>query len=276
MTRTMHLPVALARTSGDDLAPLMRIAERVPIPRGAVQRRLAERARAGDRAAREQLILGNLRLVAKISGQFTDRGLSRADLVQEGVIGLMRAIDRFEPERGLSLSTYATWWIRQAMSRAVAERGRSVHLPIRMSEDAGALTRAAAALGDDGEEALARATGLDAARIREVRRCTAPVASLDHVAREGGATLGELQADPDVDVADTALARAAARDLYRALFGINPLERAVLALSHGLDGSAPRTVAEIATLLKVTPARVARCRKAGMEHLAQQMQDATG
>lgn len=265
------LPVSLTDAC-DTADALLNAVEHVPIPSGIQQRELARRMAAGDRRAREDLVLGNMRLVAKVAHQFTDRGLEWADLIQEGSIGLMRAIDKFDPDRKIMLSTYATWWIRQAIQRALAERARTIRLPIRISDDLQALRQAERAIVAAGKEPsvenLAAMTGLEEARVREARALDHGVASLDRpIAPQADTTLGETIPDDGLPTPEVVAQRLEADELYRAMFRIGPHERAVLALSFGLDGAHPHSAPEIGRILSLSPHAVRRLQQRGMQQL---------
>jgi RNA polymerase primary sigma factor len=238
-----------------------------PIPAtlsAAEERRLARRARGGDVDARNRLVEANVRLVAHLARRLRPQtaGVSHADLVQEGVLGLMRAIDGFEPHRGHRLSTYATWWIRAAMLRALAEEGRPMRLPSPVARRAWALARAerrlAAELGREptaGE--LAAELGGDEAEVGELRRAAAPVVSLH--APVGGArdaTLADLLPDDRGSDPHDDLTRVEdAEDLAAIVRALPPRARRILELRFGLDGTHPHSLAEAARALGTSQAR---------------------
>jgi len=214
--------------------------------------------RAGA-AARATFVAANERLVVAVARRYQHRGLPLDDLVQEGTVGLLRAIDLFDPTRGYKFSTYAVWWIKQAMRRALARQVPLAHVPDNVQMERARLARQAhalhAALGHPPSPAeLAAATGLPRARVDAlVAPLPAPV-PLDQLMGDGETTtLGDLLPDPAVDRPDAAAeAHALAAAVRAALAGLTPRDRAILAARHGLDGEPPRTLQEIGRSLGLT------------------------
>jgi len=214
--------------------------------------------RVGD-AARVAFVAANGRLVVAVARRYQHRGLPLDDLVQEGTVGLLRAVDLFDPARGYKFSTYAVWWIKQALRRALALQVPLVHVPINVQDERARLARQAqalhAALGhppSPGE--LAAATGLPRARVDAL---TAPLPApvpLDQRMGEGETTtLGDLLPDPAADRPDAAAeAHALTAALCAALATLPPRQRVILAAHHGLDGAPPRTLQEIGRSLGLT------------------------
>ncbi len=213
---------------------------------------------AGD-AARAAFVAANRRLVLTVARRYQHRGLPLDDLVQEGTVGLLRAVDLFDPARGYKFSTYAVWWIKQALRRALATQVPLVHVPINVQDERARLARQAhalhAALGhppSPGE--LAAATGVPLARVDAL---TAPLPApvpLDLTMGDGETTtLGDLLPDPAALRPDAAAeAREIADAVRAALAGLTPRDRAILAARHGLDGEPPRTLQEIGRSLGLT------------------------
>ena len=221
-----------------------------------------EALRAGD-AARAAFVAANGRLVVALARRYQHRGLPLDDLVQEGTVGLLRAVDLFDPARGYKFSTYAVWWIKQALRRALAQQVPLAHVPDNVQMERARLARRAhalhAELGHPPSHAdLAAATGLPRARVDAL---TAPLPApvpLDQIMGDGASTtLGDLLPDPDAlrpdDVAEAQELAAAVR---AALATLTPRERAILAARHGLDGAPPRTLNEIGQHLGLTRERV--------------------
>jgi RNA polymerase primary sigma factor len=219
-------------------------------------------ADAGD-AARAAFVAANERLVVAVARRYQHRGLPLDDLVQEGTVGLLRAVDLFDPARGYTFSTYAVWWIKQALRRALARQVPLAHIPDNVQQERARLARRAhalhAALGhppSPGE--LAAATGLPRARVDAL---TAPLPApvpLDQIMGDGeSTTLGDLLPDPDADQPDAlAEAHALAAAVRAALATLDPRARAILVARHGLDGAPPRTLQEIGQQLGLTRERV--------------------
>jgi len=218
--------------------------------------------RAGD-AARAAFVAANGRLVVALARRYQHRGLPLDDLVQEGTVGLLRAVDLFDPARGYKFSTYAVWWIKQALRRALAQQVPLAHVPDNVQMERARLARRAhalhAELGHPPSHAeLAAATGLPRARVDAL---TAPLPApvpLDQIMGDGeSTTLGDLLPDPDADRPDArAEAHALAAAVRAALATLDPRARAILVARHGLDGAPPRTLQEIGQQLGLTRERV--------------------
>ncbi|MCC6553562.1 MAG: sigma-70 family RNA polymerase sigma factor [Polyangiaceae bacterium] len=229
-------------------------------------RRALEAAEAGRRAAdqaKAELVESNLRLVLLFARRHVNQGLQLLDLVQEGNIGLMRAVDKFDHRRGIRFSTYAAFWVRQQMARAVAEQGKTIRVPVHMVESRQKLARARRRFvhehGREPDEAeLAAWTGLVREKVRAVSALAAEPLSLQAPSgAEGEATIGDFVADrsaaaPDEEIARTRMA-VKARELLKTL---SPREQEVLRLRFGLDGREELTLQEIGTMLSVSRERV--------------------
>ncbi len=218
--------------------------------------------RAGA-AARTTFVTANQRLVVAVARRYQQRGLPLDDLVQEGTVGLLRAIDLFDPARGYKFSTYAVWWIKQAMRRALARQVLVAHVPDNVQMERARLARQAhalhAALSHPPSPAeLAAATGLLRARVDAlIAPLPAPVPFDLLVGDDEAGTLGDLLPDPAADRPDVlAEAHALAAAVRAALATLTPRERAILAARHGLDGAPPRTLNEIGQHLGLTRERV--------------------
>lgn len=227
------------------------------------ERDLSRRAREGDRMARRRLIESNLRLVISIAKKYRGRGVPFEDLIQEGNAGLIRAVEKFDPEMGNRFSTYATWWIRQAVTRAVADHARTVRLPAHVVDSLYRLRRAESSLSielgrDATEEELAEQLGTkpeDARRLREVGQ---PISSIN--ARVGGtdegAEMGDLLADErSADDYVRVEIGQWEQTLVEAVRSLPEREARVLEMRHGLDGGSNRTLREVSEVLGISQER---------------------
>jgi RNA polymerase primary sigma factor len=250
----------------------MQLAAAIAVGRGAAKmlaknfqdpterKALEEQVRAGH-AASEALFHANLRLALHLARQFQHRGLPLADLIQEANIGLLTAVERFDHTLGNHFSTYAFWWIRQALSRALAERGRLIRLPPHVGDTLRKIERARSELSREGHDPtppeLAAAVGKKAKRVEQLLRVAVTPQSLDTTSDREDQGTERAVADPQApDVADEVADRAVARTLHAALQSMPPRERYVLARHFGLDGGEPAKLAEVARAVGLSRERV--------------------
>lgn len=246
---------------------------RIPLLPEEKERELARRMRDGDRRAREHLIVSHLRLVVSMAREYRDAGLDLLDLIQEGNLGLMEAVDRFDLERGVRLSAYARWWIRQAMGAAIERHAQMIRIPVHLFRAIIRFHRLRATFGGEEVEEwsdLLLAPGLTLERIQQVERTAADVISLDAPLSEDEEmeTLDEIIADDTVPPPERAALEALLREELTAIVGrLPPREAQVLRWRYGLEGATPLTLAEVGEALGVSRERARQLEERALKHL---------
>jgi RNA polymerase primary sigma factor len=237
---------------------------------------LAQAWKEGDGEARAQLITANLRLVVSIAKKYVDHGLALMDLIQEGNLGLMRATEDYDPTRGHKFSTYATWWIRQAVTRALAERSRTIRLPVHITETAARLRKIETVLmmengREPTDEELAEAAGLSVTKVRNIWHVLKIPVSLDEPVVQGDGDamfLGDCIAAPAEDAGDIAARNEVRAQIRAAVAALPERERRVLALRYGLeDGGQYRTLELVGDALGFTRERARQIEADALDRL---------
>jgi RNA polymerase primary sigma factor len=269
----VHALVPAAAQTQDPLKLYVRSIGGGPLLTRAEERELARRKDAGDEVAKRQLIEANLRLVMSITRNYTKAGVPLLDLIQEGNLGLIRAVEKFDYKMGYKLSTYATWWIRQSVTRALADQGRTIRLPVHVAEQVRRLLRSRRMLAQklNREPTLAeltKETGLTEQRVEDLLELVEDPVSLDVPVGDGESLYGDLiedlhSAQPEEKTAH--LLRA--KELANALSQLNPRMRHVLALRFGLDGEKPQTLEEVGAGLGITRERVRQLESRALREL---------
>jgi RNA polymerase primary sigma factor len=248
--------------------------DQYPLPDPDEQTELAKRVAAGDDEARRAMIAANLRLVVHWARRYQDRGVDFADLVQEGTFGLMRAVDKFDWQRGFRFSTYATWWIRQALQRAVQQHGATIRVPMEVAEQAQRADRMTWELAtelqrDPTPEEVAEASGVDNKALRSLQGVARVVASLDQpTGGDTGSPLGDLVAADDNEFEEDVERRLVLDRVRVAVEGLDELERDVVRLRFGLDGGSPASLQATATRLGIGVRRARQAETKALQHLA--------
>src|SRR3954449_12964902 len=267
-------PPVVQETTTDALQLFLRDAGRHPLLTAAQEVELAKRIERGDMEAKTRMIQSNLRLVVSIAKNYRNQGLPFLDLIQEGTLGLIRAVEKFDWRRGYKFSTYATWWIRQAVARALADKARTIRMPVhigeRMKKITGAERNLGAQLGREPTlEEVADEANLPIHQAHEVKAAARASTSLDQpVGETEDAVFGDFVAGdgplPDEQVEVSLRCQA----LGEALNALGDRERQVLILRYGLDDSEPKTLEEIGRRLGLTRERVRQIETEALKRLA--------
>jgi RNA polymerase primary sigma factor len=267
---------ALAETTTDALDIFMREVRRYPLLTAEEERELAKRVEAGDLEAKERMVNSNLRLVISIARRYQNQNLSLLDLIQEGTLGLIRAVEKFDWRRGFKFSTYATLWIQQAIQRGMANQARVIRLPVHVVEHQQRISRAErqllTRLGREPTDAeLAEAARLPEPRIAQVRELPRAVTSLDRpIGEDGDATLGDLVAGEEVEPLADLEVSLRSELLERALEALPERDALVLRRRYGLGDGDPQTLASVGAELGISPERVRQIERDALRRLAEQ------
>lgn len=260
-------------TSRANLAVYLGEIARIPLLSREEETGLARRARAGDEVAKARLIEANLRLVVQVARRYLNRGLPLPDLIEEGNLGLLRAVEKFEPERGTRFATYATWWVRHAIVRALANQARTIRLPVHVEMLLGRYvreqTRLTQALGRPPTvEEIAAALGTTVEQVEELEEIRQLPVSLDARIGEDRGRIADVVPDssPDPDAALGLLLRERT-ELISALDDLTENERKILRRRFGLDGDPPETLEAIGQRLRLTRERVRQIEAGALKKL---------
>ena len=235
----------------------------VPLLTGDEEVSLAERIASGDPEARKRLSEANLRLVVSIAKRYVGRGMQFLDLIQEGNLGLIKAVEKFDYTKGFKFSTYATWWIRQAITRAIADQARTIRIPVHMVETINKVKKISShLLHQNGHEPtadeIAAELGMSASKVREIMRVAQEPVSLETpIGEEEDSHLGDFIPDDDVPAPADAASHALLKEqLASVLSTLTPREEMVLHLRFGLEDGRPRTLEEVGKEFNVTRERI--------------------
>src|SRR6266576_4518240 len=264
---------AAEKSTSDPLRVYVRQIGDSPLLTREEERELARRKDAGDEAAKRKLIESNLRLVMSITRHYTKAGVPLLDLIQEGNLGLIRAVEKFDYKMGYKLSTYATWWIRQSVTRALADQGRTIRLPVHVAEQVRRLLRTRRQLAqkfnrEPTQAELAKESGLDEKRVQDLLDLVETPVSLETPVGDGESLYGDLIEDVNSHGPDEMTSqRSRSSELAQALSHLNPRMRRVLALRFGLDGEIPQTLEEVGAGLGITRERVRQLESRALREL---------
>ena len=260
----------------DSLRLYLRSIGRVELLTAEQEVTLAKRIERGDMTAKQQMVEANLRLVVSIAKSYLGRGLTFLDLIQEGSLGLIRAVEKFDYRRGYKFSTYATWWIRQAVTRAIADKARTIRIPVHMVEKLNRVTHVERQLvqrmGREPEPAeIAEELKITVREVRDILRVAQMPISLEKpVGDEEESELGDFVADDRTEEPfDTATERLQREDIQKALDALPERERQVIELRYGLRGHEPLTLEEVGRAFGVTRERIRQIENNTLKKLKQ-------
>ena len=249
--------------STDTLQLFLKDIGKVPLLTAAQEVELAKRIEAGDHSAKQAMVEANLRLVVSIAKRYRNQGLPFLDLIQEGTIGLVRAAEKFDWRKGFKFSTYATWWIRQAVARAIADKGRTIRMPVHVVEKLNKISRSERKLRAElAREPTAHEIAVDldlpVEEVEQIKRSAQTPVSLEKpVGDEEESEFGHFLTDESEPLPDEAAEVTMRREALRSILGaLSPRERQVLELRYGLDGQQPRTLDEVGRAFNVTRERI--------------------
>ena len=236
---------------------------KVPLLTAEKELELANRMSHGDESAKKQIVEANLRLVVSIAKRYVNRGMFFLDLIQEGNLGLMKAADKFDYGKGFKFSTYATWWIRQAITRAIADQARTIRIPVHMVETINKVLRVSRQLlqemgREPTEEEIAKEMDMPVDKVREILKIAQEPVSLEMpIGEEEDSHLGDFIADDNTPApADAAPYQMLREHLLEVLHTLTPREEAVLKLRFGLEDGRPRTLEEVGKVFDITRERI--------------------
>lgn len=241
----------------------LREISQVPLLTPEEEVKLAAQIKRGNKRAREKMIMANLRLVVKIAHDFSNYGLPLLDLISEGNIGLMKAVERFDPKKGGKLSTYASWWIKQSIKRALANQSKTIRLPVHLVDKIGKIRRVAARMTEElgrepADEELAEELGLPLAKVTHLKNVAVRPASLDaRISADDDTPFGDLVSDEKAENPFAVLRDKDLRGEVEDLLGaLDSRERKIIAFRFGLEGGRERTLEEVGVKFGVTRERI--------------------
>jgi RNA polymerase primary sigma factor len=275
VAQTNFRPDELAGTTTDALQLFLNELRRYPLLSKEEEIELAKRVEQGDLEAKERMINSNLRLVVSIAKKYQGQELSLLDLIQEGIFGLIRAVEKFDYRKGFKFSTYATFWIRQAIQRGLANKARTIRIPVHIGQRERKVARAerdlSARLGrEPTDEEISKEAEVPVAQIEEVRAAARTVTSLDRpVGEEGGASFGDLLPSDEDSLEEEIEVSLAQETLRQTVADLPEPERNVIRLRYGIDGDDPKPLRETGRRLGLSAERVRQLESRALKHLSE-------
>ncbi len=266
---------ALATLTSDALQLFLRDVRRHPLLTAAEEVELAQRIERGDLEAKERMVNSNLRLVVSLAKKYQGHELALLDLIQEGILGLIRAAEKFDWRKGYKFSTYATFWIRQAIQRGLANQGRTIRIPVHIGQRERKIARVERELAarhgrPPSDEEIAAAADLTLIELHETREALRTITSLERtVGEEGQTELGDLLASNEPEPHQEVEIGLRDRTVREALEQLPEQERRVIKLRYGIGGQDPTALREAGRLMGLSPERVRRIEHKALEHLAE-------
>lgn len=264
----------------DSVRMYLREIGKIPLLTQEEELELAKKVLEGDKKAKDKLAEANMRLVVSIAKRYGGRGLDFLDLIQEGNTGLLRAVEKFDPDKGFKFSTYATWWIRQAITRAIADQARTIRIPVHMVETINKVLRTTRRLTQElnrepTNEEIAEAMGLEVDKIENVMRIKQDIASLDaSVGRDGDdeeSVLGDFVEDSERDSPEDATANQILKEqIAEILTTLGEREQKIIKLRFGIGGGRPHTLEEVGNEFSVTRERIRQIEAKALAKLRKQ------
>jgi RNA polymerase primary sigma factor len=273
---TTYANPQVAAMTSDSLQLFLNEAGRYPLLTALEEIELAKLIEKGDKAAKDRMVNSNLRLVVSIAKKYQGHGLSLLDLIQEGIIGLIRAVEKFDWRRGFKFSTYATWWIRQAVQRGVANKSRTIRIPVHIVEREQKIARAERELIAELErtptdQEIAKKSRLLVKHVREVRSAARTVASLDKaIGDDTDTSFGDIVAQDGHDIEEEVVVALGEDALHRAIETLPAREKFVITTRFGLGDTEPKSLEVIGREMGITRERVRQIETQALRRLAQQ------
>ena len=279
MSRKMLNDTMNMEDDKDVLSIYLKEINRVPLLDHDEEYDLAVRAQKGDEKARERLVSANLRFVVAVAKKYQGQGLPLEDLIDEGNIGLLIAMDKFEPEKGYHFISYAVWWIRQSIMKAICEKGRAVRLPLNRANELFQIQKAqknlmhASAGGEVSIEEIAKEAGLEPALVGELLSISRETVSFDTPVGNGSdsssSRLGDFIEDDGFGPEELAMQKCLREDIDKVLSTLSEKERDIITLRFGLNDTAPMSLKEIGEMYNLTKERIRQIEKRALERLKQ-------